>query len=442
MHFLRKVFLLLAVFASLPVVAQLNSPYSRIGIGNIYTPTMGASAGLAGNTQANFLPTEISFQNPAAYPFLFKSVLDVGVSGRVLNLDDGTDQFTSADGNLSYIAYGFSPDNNRSRHDFGASTGLLPLSTANYNIDIINSSTDTILGTQEANYSGTGGTFQYYIGLGYAYDFGRDSATRNFNNTFSVGLNYQFIFGNISNITIASFPDQSNSVDTKFTRTTNMQGGGWNAGLGYQRKIGEYGNLNVGLSFTPSIELDAKQSISWFNINDLGAVEQITDTLFFAPDSAGVIALAPQYHVGVAYSNYRNSKADDVKFMLNAGYSLRDWSKYTGFQYSDSLALSYQISVGAEIIPPRRDKVGQNKIPLAYRLGAHYGTSYLRVQNQHLNEFGMTFGLGIPMRGSKLNISAGLVQRGTPDIIRENYLNMQIGFNLFDANWFFKRRQN
>ena len=153
MHFLRKVFLLLAVFASLPVVAQLNSPYSRIGIGNIYTPTMGASAGLAGNTQANFLPTEISFQNPAAYPFLFKSVLDVGVSGRVLNLDDGTDQFTSADGNLSYIAYGFSPDNNRSRHDFGASTGLLPLSTANYNIDIINSSTDTILGTQEANYS-------------------------------------------------------------------------------------------------------------------------------------------------------------------------------------------------------------------------------------------------------------------------------------------------
>ena len=439
---LRLVVFSVLVLVSASMQAQLNSPYSRIGIGNLFTPTMGGSQGMAGVTQSNFLPTEISFQNPAAYSFLFKSSLEVGVSGSFLNLDDGNSTFLSGNGNLSHIAYGFSPDNSRSRSDFGFSTGLLPLSTAQYNIDVVSSTGGTILGEQSTNYVGTGGTFQYYVGGAYAYDFGKDTTGKNYLNTISFGINYQFIFGSVSNVTVAAFPDQLNSVDTKFIRETSGQGSGWNAGIGYQRKIKKYGNLNVGLSMTPSISINAKQSISWFNINQVGTVDQITDTLFFAPDTKGEITLAPQYHAGVTYNNYRNTSLDDVKYLVSLEYSLKDWSQYAGFQYSDSLTTAYSLKLGAEIIPPRRDKVGQSKIPLAYRAGFHYGKSYLQVENQHLDEFGMTFGLGIPMRGSKLNLSAAILQRGTPEIIRENYFYMQVGFNLFDANWFFKRQQN
>lgn len=439
---LRAVLLLCLLAVLTKGEAQLNSPYSRLGIGNIYTPTMGGSAGMAGATQANFLPTEISFQNPATYTFLFKSVLDVGISGRFLNLDDGEDTFWSGNGNLSHIAYGFSPDNNRSRHDVGFSTGLLPLSTAQYNIDVINVSEDSLLGEQLTNYTGTGGTFQYYLGAAYAYDFGKDSTGKTYLNTFSVGLNYQFLFGALSNETVASFPDQVNSVDTKLIRQTNMQGSGWNAGIAYQRKVGQYANINLGLSMTPSLELAGKQSVSWFNINQFGTVDQITDTLLFEPDVTTTITTAPQYHAGITFNNYRNTSLDDIKYLVTAEYSIQDWSQYTGFQYSDSLVAFTRLKVGAEIVPPRRDKLGQNKIPIAYRAGFHIGNSYLEIDGQQLSEIGMTFGLGIPMRGSKLNLSAGLVQRGSPDQIKENYLNFQLGFNLFDANWFFKRQQN
>lgn len=453
MHFSRSLFLALALACTAPAFAQLNSPYSRIGLGNIYTPTMGGSMGLAGATGANLLTTEISAQNPATYCYLFKSVLDVGISGRFLTLDDGTETFTSGEGNLSHLAFGFSPDNNFSKHDWGFSTGILPVSTSQYNIEQTTASADTLLGDLMSQYTGTGGLFKYFVGLSYGLEFNKDTlvtlnkkgeadSSRFYRNEFSIGMNYEYLFGSIYNTTIASFPDQVNSVDTKYQRQTSMQGGGIRAGITYQRRVGRVNNLNAGASFAPGLDLRGTQSVSWFNINQFGTIQQITDTLYYAPDVAGTITTAPELNIGLAFNNYRQRSIDSVKFHVTAEFSYQDWSKYAGFLYSDSLASMYRIKVGAEVIPPRRDEVGKSLIPIIYRAGFYYGTSYLVIDGQQLTEFGMTFGTGIPMRGSRVNLAVGFSQRGAAGLIRENYVNLQAGFNISDYNWFIKRKQN
>lgn len=453
MHLLRSFLFGLSVLTVSLSNAQLNSPYSRIGLGNIYTPTMGGSTGMAGATQANFLTNEISAQNPASYCFLFKSVLDVGVYGRSLTLNDGTDQFTSGDGNLSNIAFGFSPDNSFSRHDFGFSTGILPVSAAQYIIESTTPSADTLLGNQTTTYTGTGGLYKYFVGLAYGFETNRDTVittdrnrktdtTTFYRNEFAFGANYEFTFGSIVNSTVAAFPDQANSVDTKYERSTSMQGSGFNAGFGYQRRMGNNYNMNLGVSYAPAVNLDGTQSVSWYNINQIGTVQQITDTLFFAPDSSGKITTAPNLHLGISFNNYRQRSIDSIKYMVSAEFSLSDWSQYTGFLYSDSLNTYYRMKLGAELIPPRRDEVGKSLVPIAYRFGFHYGKSYLEVDGKHLDEIGMTFGMGIPMRGSRLNLGLGVMQRGATDLIKENYVNFQLGFNISDYNWFIKRKQN
>ena len=70
----------------LQISAQVNSPYSRIGLGNIFPTTFSASTGMGGISMAQFNITDIQFSNPASYSFLSKAVFEVGLNADYLNL--------------------------------------------------------------------------------------------------------------------------------------------------------------------------------------------------------------------------------------------------------------------------------------------------------------------------------------------------------------------
>ena len=68
----------------------------------------------------------------------------------------------------------------------------------------------------------------------------------------------------------------------------------------------------------------------------------------------------------------------------------------------------------------------------------------LEVNQQDIKDFGINFGLGIPVgRLSKANLGFEFGQRGTDDfgLIKENYLNFMIGVSLNDL-WFIKSMYN
>ena len=72
-----------------------------------------------------------------------------------------------------------------------------------------------------------------------------------------------------------------------------------------------------------------------------------------------------------------------------------------------------------------------------------YNSSYLELRGKHLNEYSISLGLGLPIRGLKtvINLSAELGTRGTTqsDLISETYVNFVIGFSIYER-WFLKRK--
>jgi hypothetical protein len=63
------------------------------------------------------------------------------------------------------------------------------------------------------------------------------------------------------------------------------------------------------------------------------------------------------------------------------------------------------------------------------------------LRGNQLNDYGITFGVGLPFRNTKTSFNLGFVlgQRGTlkDDLIKENYFNINLSITFHDL-WFFK----
>ena len=105
------------------------------------------------------------------------------------------------------------------------------------------------------------------------------------------------------------------------------------------------------------------------------------------------------------------------------------------------MANSIGLSVGG-YITPNPDAVKGYMNAVTYRAGFHYNETYLNIRNNQLTDVGISFGVSLPIRRSLSQLNLGLVagSRGTTEagLIKENYLNLSIGFSLNDK-WFVKR---
>ncbi len=447
------------LFFTIVLSAQVNSPFSRYGLGNLYTTSFEASNGFAGISAPFFSTTNINYGNPASYADLNFAIFDVGGFGSVLDLETVEERYTSGDGNLSHLAFGF-PFLKKLRHQkFGLSFGLMPYSSFQYNIFDEVLSEDEQLGTIQNNYVGSGDLYQFYGGVGYKVQTDTTIKTRGIGDTaviaqsFSFGANTSYLFGSLSNFTYVSFPDQVNSQTTKLTRENRVGGFIYNFGFGYQyqevRNKKDYHIWRFGASFQPEINVNGLQSVVWTNILRNGNYEFVTDTLYMAADTSGNITLPMSYKAGFSYSFFSYSEEKN-QFTLSTEFTQTNWSDYQGFQSSGTLVDNWRISLGAEFIP----KTGSDKEQsTAFRVGLYTGTSYLMIDGEQLAERGLTAGFGIPigssnksyspqLKFSKLNISAGIGTRGNTDTIKETYYRLGIGFTLVDNSWFQKRKLN
>ena len=69
----------------------------------------------------------------------------------------------------------------------------------------------------------------------------------------------------------------------------------------------------------------------------------------------------------------------------------------------------------------------------------------LVINNESINDVGMTLGAGFPIPGSFSNVNFGIEfgKRGTMNsgLVKENYLNFSISFS-FNDRWFVKTKFN
>jgi len=76
-----------------------------------------------------------------------------------------------------------------------------------------------------------------------------------------------------------------------------------------------------------------------------------------------------------------------------------------------------------------------------YRVGGYYSNSYLRLQENQIQDYGITFGVGLPFRNTKTSFNLAFVfgQRGTlkNNLIKEKYGIVNLSMTFHDI-WFLK----
>jgi len=138
---------------------------------------------------------------------------------------------------------------------------------------------------------------------------------------------------------------------------------------------------------------------------------------------------------------------ENKKWFVGGEYSFQKMSEFQNpflgvenATYQD--ASSY--ALGAYFVPKYNSITGYlNRV--TYRAGLRYDVTGLVVNEQAIDDFGITFGVGLPLGATFSNVNLGfeLGRRGTTkaNLVRESYLKVNVGFSLNDK-WFIKRKIN
>ncbi|MFK7935153.1 MAG: hypothetical protein AB8G22_16695 [Saprospiraceae bacterium] len=449
--FNRYAFLLFTILLSLTVSAQTNSgsgvtdnsPYSRLGLGDLVNQNFAAANGM-GNLSATLHDgLHLNILNPASYAHLQATAFEVGFYGEYASLQSGEQATNFWNGNLNYLAVGFpikNPinkvlDRDKSPWGWGMNISLTPYSRVGYDIE-----TDVQIDTLQTSnfFRGTGGTYKILWGNGVRYK------------NLSFGVNAGFIFGKISNERIVTLDNaDSHFFFNELSDEFSVNGFVWNAGIQYdiildQKEtttnaaftgkrliIGAYGNSTTGIETNTSQLYTRLPVPATFGIR----ADTITAT-------SGVIEpgqLPAEFSFGLMYENTN-------KFRAGANMHYGYWSGYENANQDEVLSDSYEFSAGIEITP---DILSYNNYwkKVRYRFGGFYGNDPRSFQGEQLQRYGVTLGFGLPIilprqQTSYVNFALEAGRFGLTDSLHENYLRMTLGFTLTDNTWFFKRKFN
>jgi len=387
-----------------------TSPYSFFGIGEQKfkgTAENRAMGGLSVYSDS----IHLNIQNPASVAKL--QLVNYAISGSYKYVTQKTETETqdATSTTLDYLAIGIPMGK------FGVSFGILPFSTVGYKLETI---TDSVI----SQYSGTGGLNKVFMAVAYQ-----------FTPKFAFGIDANYNFGNIEKkVLIDEFDNQ---FGTREVLRSDLMGFSFNFGAEYKTKVNEYLELTTMATYSPATNFTVKgnRTLSTVLLSDDGSVAPV---------------------------DFRITNLDDVtikfpsQITLGAGIGeSKDW--FIGAQYSNVKISNFNdpiLNVGTvEFIDANRYRIGGFFIPnynslssywhrVVYRAGARYEENGINVAGEDINEFGISFGVGLPVGRfySNFNIGFELGSRGTTNsgLLKENFFNTFISISLNDK-WFEKR---
>jgi hypothetical protein len=429
---MQKIFsvLIIAGFVLLPafLFAQFNnnttSPFSRFGLGDLHGQSQGRTVAMGGATLGSRHRQQINHANPASYTSIdsLSFLFEFGMNGKFANYKNDLGNFSTDDVNFRYFSMSFPIS-----RTFASAIGLTPYSDVGYDVRINQEVENS--GMVQHVYYGEGSLTRAFIGLG----------ARPFKN-ISVGANLFYFFGTLTRNGSVTFPQNVEMYSIQKNDVLRLRDFGVNFGLQATIPLEKEQSLTIGatLENKPTFtgfnsEISYKTLyISIPNANPVGDI----DTLTYRNEVKDKIQLPLSVGAGVSY--VKNNKME-----INADYYYQRWSKasFFGEPYAYLTDRSV-IAVGGEYIPDKfsiRSYVSR----MAYRAGLSYENSYLLLNNQQVNNFGISFGVGLPVYRSlsTINLSAEFGKRGSmkDGNVRENYMKFNFSVNLHDF-WFVKRR--
>lgn len=443
-NLLFRIFTLILLSQTAFAQQNVSSPYSRYALGDInsgiFAPYAGmASAGIA-LADSNFL----NYTNPASYSFIqeHKPIFDIGIAGQFIKASSANDEERYNAVGLRNIALGF-PVSKRT----GISFGIMPFSSVGYNMSV--KVEESSIGEVTYNYNGSGGINRLYLGTG----------VKIINKPFhklSAGINASFVFGNMERNSTAIYPSGIGILHSKVVYNTIVSDFIIDGGILYKGKISKNNWISIGATAGLPSKLSARQEMLAYTFGNT-LTENLVDTVNYVDTTSGTISIPLRLGYGFALTFNKPLIGSAFRRLVVSGqFELQDWGSYAeefgSESVTDNLRDSRSAAIGLQFTPyvneSYKDEIRLWQI-INYRLGFRYSNTYLQLNNTQLQQYGISFGFGIPLIQSaslsSLNLGFEFGKRGTTEnnLLLEDYFNFYVGFSISphrNDGWFFKRK--
>lgn len=306
------------------------------------------------------------------------------------------------------------------------SLGVMPYSKIGYNVEV----------TVELDYFsdvvndliGDGGLNQFYWGNGF-----------NIGKNLKVGFDATFLFGEGSRSSVVYYPDSVFIRSTKVENSTTGSDFIFDYGLQYDVHLNNERLLRIGLVYANTFYMKATRSSIGYTMNGgYGEyTENIKDTIFYQPDQEGLIVIPQQAGIGLSFQK-------SYRWLVSADFAWQQWEKFEVFGQSDSLTNAWRVAVGGQYTP-KFTSISNYFTKITYRAGFNYEKTYLYLFGTQISQYGISFGLSLPLKNSKSGIDFGFEfgKTGTTDnnLLQTNFVNFSLGISIFES-WFNKRKYN
>ncbi len=429
---IKKLVIVFIAFFALQLQAQEGtaSPYSFYGIGSLKFKGTVENRSMGG-LSIYIDSVHVNLQNPAGYagnnlkafnnetrPVRFT----VGGNYNAVNLKTGSGTGETSTTTFDYLALTIPAGK------FGFGFGLLPYSSVGYRLDATDGA-DVL----QARYRGEGGLNKVFAGLGY-------QITKD----LSVGIDAGYNFGSIQNTSIAFLYDEGEVTQyhTRETNRSDLSGLSFNIGVSYKTMLNKKLQLVSGFTYAPesNIKSNNKRSYSAIAFDPFSGQELVFNTIVAELGSLESTNLTLPSKV-----SFGAGIGQPEKWFVGAESTFQSYSRFDNpivsiqnAKFVDATAFSF----GGFYIPDYNSFSSYWK-RVTYRAGFRFENTGIEINNQTINEVGVSLGLGLPvgMVFSSANIGFEIGKRGTTraNLVQENFVNLQLSLSLNDR-WFQKRK--
>lgn len=436
----RAILISFIVLSLTCVQAQKNtdSPYSRYGIGLQNEAAFNGNFGSGGagiawrpyhykpliydslarsNAKLNDRGTNfINPVNPASFSNISLTTFEASLVSKNVDYKSGSQSRTGTNTQLGHMALAF-PIGEK----WGVGFGLRPFSSVGYDY----AEEGSVNGNEiQYTYEGSGGVNEIFVG----------TAVELIDN-LSIGVSGKFLFGSIEDNRRVVFTGSStNFFNTLDQREVKVRALSYQFGVQYVKELKNDYRVLVGAIASPVDKLNAERTQLIRNYTGGIDLENFRDTALFIDEADFDIAFAPQYGIGFAIEK-------KLEWILNVDFKSNAWG---GERVSETVELntSHQINIGYEKYT-KLSGFGSYLKRIGYRAGVRYNSSLVTIDNEDVQEFGISFGISMPLRKSfsTLNMGVELGRRGKDDagLTQEDFINFQFGVTINDK-WFIQRK--
>lgn len=426
----KKLLIALTYLMTLSMYAQNGtaSPYSFFGIGELRA-TATVENQMMGGIGVFADSIHVNLQNPAAYAKLGVpvgndfgvTVYTAGMSRKELRLSSAAEEQSTSITNLDYLSLAFSLGKG-----FGMGFGIMPYSSVGYNlIDERENGAQPLTNI----FTGEGGLNRVYYSVGY-------EVIKN----VSVGATVNFNYGTLESQRLQQIEEvQFGTFDR---RSSQINGFDFNYALNYTPTFKNNHVLTASVRVNTQGNLVSKndRTIGSFAVATGGTIEEVDVDLDAQNLRNTEFKIPTATTIGLGYGK-------DRSWFLGAEYSFQGLSDFENpFLGVDNMVYedASTYALGGFIIPESGSFTSYFK-RITYRAGLRWERTGMLVNDVDINNFGITFGLGLPMgrNFSNVNIGFELGRRGTTraNLVEESYLKINVGLSLNDL-WFQKRKIN